>query len=146
MLTVADVTPGSATTVLDNATSLSSNTTPTTSDPGSSESRTNHSVWAKFEGFVPDPTAKFNNEFHRLAKQQCWTLKEKREYRVEMFDADFQAHIGNEVGDLREWQKLCRLCSIDPVPVTIPECIEVYAPHNPTYRTLTRSDRLLMTS
>jgi len=82
-------------------------------------------VWSRFKGFEPNPSARFNSEFWRLSKHQGWTREERRERRVELFDADFAAHFGNDTGDISTWRELCRLCSIDPIPASIPECIEV---------------------
>ncbi|KAF1841968.1 uncharacterized protein K460DRAFT_262127, partial [Cucurbitaria berberidis CBS 394.84] len=81
-------------------------------------------VWSRFEGFVPDHRASFNREFHRLAKHQGWGKEERRHFRVELFDADFAAHIGSEIFNLDHWKMLCRLCSIAPIPNDIPGCME----------------------
>jgi hypothetical protein len=86
------------------------------------------SIWNQFDGFNPDPQATFNKEFRRLAHYMRWTRQERREWRLEIFDADWDAHMGRDLGDLSQWQKFCRLCSIDPVPETIPECINVRHP------------------
>jgi hypothetical protein len=111
---------GSATKI----TSKAGSTTSLTDDNGTvPESDTG--VWSRFKGFRPNPGASFNNEFWRLSKHQGWTQEERRQYRVEMFDADFTAHFGDDVGDLSMWQEFCRLCGIDPIPAAIPECIEV---------------------
>jgi hypothetical protein len=36
---------------------------------------------------------------------------------VEIFNVDWDAHMGKDLGDLGQWKKFCRLCSIDPGPI-----------------------------
>ncbi|KAG9192030.1 hypothetical protein G6011_10764 [Alternaria panax] len=81
-------------------------------------------IWYQFEGFTPNPTASFNNEFWRLTKHMRWTLEERREQRVMIFDADWEEDIGNEFGNLAHWQEFCSLCSIDSIPDTMLDCME----------------------
>jgi hypothetical protein len=85
-------------------------------------------IWAQFDRFKPDPQASFNKEFHRLARYMRWTRQERRDWRVEIFDADWEAYMGSDLGDLGQWQTFCGLCNIDPVPETIPECMDVRHP------------------
>jgi hypothetical protein len=109
---VADVVPENA------AGSPDLSVTQTSSDDGGVRSS---DIWYQFEGFIPNPTSRFNNEFWRLSKQ------ERRKFRIEIFDADWEAHIGSELGNLAHWQEFCRLCSVVPIPNSIPECMEVCA-------------------
>jgi hypothetical protein len=104
--------------------SISATSTPRDGD--NSVSCYDDDIWTRFKGFKPNPTSNFNIEFSRLARHQRWTRKERHIHRIEIFDADFQAHYGNDIGDIYKWQELCRLCSIDPVPKTIPACKEVF--------------------
>ncbi|RAR03830.1 hypothetical protein DDE82_004917 [Stemphylium lycopersici] len=99
----------------------SSDVTPAPSDSGSAGPI---SIWDTFKGFSPKPHAKFNSEFHRLAVHMRWTGEERRLKRVEVFDADWESHMGSDLGDLEMWQEFCRLCGIDPVPDTITGCME----------------------
>jgi hypothetical protein len=103
----------------------SASATPTPTDDGDSISEHHGSVWSKFKSFEPNPDATFAEEFWRLSKHQRWTPAERRLRRVELFDADFESHFGKDVGSLPDWQEFCRLCSVDPIPDTIAECIEV---------------------
>ena len=102
--------------------SSSSATPPPSDDGGSVES---DKIWSKFKGFKPKPRTTFNREFHRLAVHMRWNPEERRQHRVELFYADFTAHVGSNVYDLELWQDLCSLCTIDPVPDSIPGCMEV---------------------
>ncbi|KAI4627251.1 uncharacterized protein J4E87_003813 [Alternaria ethzedia] len=85
------------------------------------------SIWSQFDGFVPKPKASFNREFWRLSKHMNWTREESRSHRIEIFNADWEAHIGSELDNLEHWQEFCRLCSMNPIPTTIPGCMEVLA-------------------
>jgi hypothetical protein len=98
--------------------------TQTSSDDGGVRSS---DIWYQFEGFIPNPTSRFNNEFWRLSKHMRWEDEERRKFRIEIFDADWEAHIGSELGNLAHWQEFCRLCSVVPIPNSIPECMEVCA-------------------
>jgi hypothetical protein len=107
-----------------------SNPTPAPSDDGGSvdgSSIESDNIWARFRGFTPDPTAGFNCEFSRLARHMRgkWLREERRDWRVKLFDADWEYYIGSDLGDLAAWQEFCRLCSIIPIPETIPGCMEV---------------------
>jgi hypothetical protein len=103
----------------------SSSATPAPSDNGGSVEKDN--IWYRFKGFIPDPEASFNCEFNRLARHMRgkWSPEERRDWRVELFDADWEYHIGSDLGNLAHWQELCRLCHITPIPETIPGCMEV---------------------
>ncbi|KAF2852961.1 hypothetical protein T440DRAFT_477326 [Plenodomus tracheiphilus IPT5] len=79
-------------------------------------------VWGQFEGFLPNPHASFNDEFQRLAIHQGWNREERREHRLELFNADWEAHIGSDINNLKHWQELCRLCWIASIPDTIEDC------------------------
>lgn len=58
-----------------------------------------------------------------------WSREERREARIEIFDADWEAHMGSDLGSLARWQDFCRLCSLDIIPDSIPGCMEVcYSP------------------
>ena len=72
----------------------------------------------------PDP-APFNKEFYRLAKRCKWDKDERKKQRILLFDAEFDAHFGSDATSLKNWQKLCHLCTINPAPETIPECMNV---------------------
>lgn len=97
------------------------------------------SIWSQFDGFVPKPKASFNREFWRLSKHMNWTREESRSHRIEIFDADWEAHIGSELDNLEHWQEFCRLCSMNPIPTTIPGCMEVcYSPLCQNTQLLTR--------
>jgi hypothetical protein len=104
--------------------STSAVSTPSESD--NSVSCYDDNIWTRFKGFRPNPTANFNVEFSRLARHQRWTRTERHLHRIEIFDADSQAHYGNDVGDFYKRQELCRLCSISPILKTIPACMEVF--------------------
>jgi hypothetical protein len=116
----------------------SSNATPIPSDDSGSVSGgsvdggyvDSDNIWATFKGFKPNPTAGFNCEFHRLARhmRSKWSDEDRREWRVKLFDADWEYHIGSELGNLDHWQEFCRLCNIIPIPETIPGCMEVREP------------------
>lgn len=54
-----------------------------------------------------------------------WSREERRDWRVKLFDADWEYHIGSDLGNLAGWQEFCGLCSIIPIPETIPGCMEV---------------------
>ncbi|KAI4692921.1 uncharacterized protein J4E88_001291 [Alternaria novae-zelandiae] len=111
--------------VPDDATGTSvSNATPTPSDSGGVRAS---DIWYQFEGFFPDHTASFNNEFWRFCKHMRWSREERREARIEIFDADWEAHMGSDLGSLARWQDFCRLCSLDIIPDSIPGCMEVLA-------------------
>jgi hypothetical protein len=111
--------------VLENVAATSvSDATPTPGDNGGIRSS---DIWYQFEGFTPNPTASFNNEFWRLSRHMRWTPEERRKARIEIFDADWEAHIGSDLGNLAHWQEFCRLCSLDLIPDSIPECMEVCA-------------------
>lgn len=105
----------------------SDSATPTAS--GNSGSASNHgsNIWFKFDGFEPDHGASFNEEFRRLCRHMKWDKDERHLHRAELFEADFESHYGKDVGDIKKWQEFCRLCSIDPIPETITECVEVCA-------------------
>jgi hypothetical protein len=83
------------------------------------------SVWHQFDGFMPDPSAPFSNEFWRLSRHMGWDEFDRRLHRIEIFNNDFEDHYGGDTGDPDTWQKLCSVCSIDPIPDTIPGCMEV---------------------
>jgi hypothetical protein len=104
---------------------FSDSSTTAASDDSSAISEIADSVWHQFKGFKPNPTATFNVEFWRLSKHQGWNPKERRYRRIELFDADFEAHYGKEISDINKWHDLCRICSIILVPDTIPDCIDV---------------------
>lgn len=109
-----------------NRNASSSNVTPLASDGGGSVSDHGDKIWYQFKGFKPNPTNTFKVEFRRLSKHMGWTKEDRRLHRVKLFDADFEAHFGKDIGDLKQWQEFCRLCSIATVPDTIPECKEVF--------------------
>jgi hypothetical protein len=54
-----------------------------------------------------------------------WFREERRDWRVKLFDVDWEYYIGSDLGDLAAWQEFGRLCSIIPIPETIPGCMEV---------------------
>ena len=85
------------------------------------------SIWAQFKGFVPNHSARFNTEFHRLTKHMGWNKEDRREFRIMIFDADWEARIGSDLGNLAKWQEFCRLCCVEQIPDTITGCMEVCA-------------------
>ncbi|KAH7088222.1 hypothetical protein FB567DRAFT_620545 [Paraphoma chrysanthemicola] len=119
----------------ENAAMTSENATPVPSDDGGSVSEEDHGtgsdigggVWYQFKGFKPDPNAPFRQEFWRLSlhlQHRGWTREEIREQRAILFEGDFDETFGTDFGSLADWQEFCRICSIVPVPDTIPECVE----------------------
>lgn len=82
-------------------------------------------VWAAFDGFVHVPSAPFNYNFRRLAKHQGWGKEERREYRVKLFSAEWEAQFGSDVKNLKVWQNFCFLCHVEPIPATVQECVTV---------------------
>lgn len=81
--------------------------------------------WNQYKGFKHNPRARFIKEFRRLAKYCKWKEDERNKQRVLLFDAEFDAHFGSDATSLESWQELCRLCTIDPAPKTVPECMNV---------------------
>ncbi|KAL5115728.1 hypothetical protein ACEQ8H_006336 [Pleosporales sp. CAS-2024a] len=82
------------------------------------------SIWTQFEGFIPNHSATFVNEFWRLSRHMRWDKKERGLYRAQLFEADFENHYGKDIRDLAAWQDFCRICSVQEIPETIPGCIE----------------------
>jgi hypothetical protein len=81
--------------------------------------------WLKFPGFIPNPTATFQNELARLAKHEEWTNKTKRKQQVKALSAEVAHHYGTHMNKLDRWQQLCEDVGIDVVPTSIRQCRKV---------------------
>jgi hypothetical protein len=83
--------------------------------------------FAQFPGFVPNPAAKFNHEFKRLAKFRQWKTGGKRwkQERAKAINMEFARHYGANASKLQGWQSLCAEVGIVPVPPSITKCKEV---------------------
>jgi hypothetical protein len=82
-------------------------------------------MWTRYVGFTPNPEADFVDEFKRLAGHQGWDEGEREHNRRDLLKAEFDYYYGNDDESLPNWQKLCRVCLIDPAPETIEKCTSV---------------------
>ncbi|KAI0571439.1 hypothetical protein Alg130_10884 [Pyrenophora tritici-repentis] len=87
-----------------------------------SRSPKNLARWRHFKGFTPESDKSFSEEFSRLAQRCKWDKEDRKKYRILLFDPEFDGH-SNDASSLESWQLLCRLCSINPVPDSIPKCM-----------------------
>jgi hypothetical protein len=79
------------------------------------------------EGFRPNPQAGVHKEFKRLAKVMGWTDEERRYRQGEAYESEFNFHYPDGGSDrLSTWRELCREVGIDPIPVSITQCKEVF--------------------
>jgi hypothetical protein len=82
-------------------------------------------IWHAHEGFEPDSTANFVDEFKRLAEFMGWDKDEQKHQRPEYVDAEFAKFYGAYGQTLDDWQTMCRRCKVEPIPPTIDECVSV---------------------
>ncbi|KAF2796379.1 hypothetical protein K505DRAFT_300303 [Melanomma pulvis-pyrius CBS 109.77] len=96
----------------------------TRSKAGGVPINTNSSYWARFAGFVPDPTANLISEFERLSIHQGWSRKTKASRRrfAEACEAEFDHHFVVGASKLQTWQALCVEVGVGPVPASITQC------------------------
>lgn len=84
-----------------------------------------NTIWDGHEGFQPNPKADFVEEFNRLADFTGWSKAERKEQRPKYIKADFAKHYNKHGTPLSDWQNLCRVCEIVPIPQRLDECVEV---------------------
>ncbi|KAH9871759.1 hypothetical protein J1614_006015 [Plenodomus biglobosus] len=78
--------------------------------------------WYQFNGFKPSPTAKFKDEFNRLAQHQKWSKTEKRTFQLQALRAEVAFHNGTCIQKLGKWQELCEEMGIEEKLPSITKC------------------------
>lgn len=81
--------------------------------------------WYQFDDFEPSPTAKFKDEFARLAKSQAWGTSQKRKREVAALRAEVAFHHGTCAHKLDRWQELCEEMGVDTTLTSISQCRKV---------------------
>ncbi|KAJ6192061.1 hypothetical protein J3E72DRAFT_204721 [Bipolaris maydis] len=77
--------------------------------------------WDEFPPFVPNRTKPFKEEFGRLANQEGWGKKTKREYLVKALNAEIDFHSDKTSGLVR-WQRLCQELGLSNEPKSKTQC------------------------
>ncbi|KAF2852962.1 hypothetical protein T440DRAFT_420074, partial [Plenodomus tracheiphilus IPT5] len=78
--------------------------------------------WYQFDGFKPSPTAKFREEFARLAQLQKWNKGQQQKFRLQALRAEIAFHNGTCVQKLAKWQKLCEEMGVEKDLPSITQC------------------------
>jgi hypothetical protein len=78
--------------------------------------------WSAFPGFTPDPTARFKQEFARLAKEQGWDTVTKKNMMPEALMAEVEHHYSGSWNRLDRWQDLCKDLGLEDIPTSITKC------------------------
>lgn len=83
--------------------------------------------WARFPGFIHDPSAPLSEEFERLSTYMGWSKKSKKQQKrqAECYSIEFETHFGTNANNLEAWQDLCLEVGIEPIPTSITQCKKV---------------------
>ncbi|MCJ1428354.1 hypothetical protein MMC29_006263 [Sticta canariensis] len=86
-------------------------------------SSANHSYFAAYPDFIPDPHLPLLRNFYRLAKAQAWSKKRRNKEKQIYLLGQYAIHLGGiSTGGLQKWQDLCRELKVDPIPMSITQC------------------------
>ncbi|KAH9066265.1 hypothetical protein EDB87DRAFT_1554509, partial [Lactarius vividus] len=83
--------------------------------------------FSQYPEFLFQPSSSPVAEFNRLCKTYCWKRDDpRREAAREEFHSamkkEFDSLYGSDEKDIKNWQKLCFVLRIDPVPDTLWKC------------------------
>ncbi|KAH9877308.1 hypothetical protein IAQ61_002672 [Plenodomus lingam] len=78
--------------------------------------------WYQFTGFTPSPTAKFRDEFNRLAQHQKWSKNQRRKFQLQALKAEIAFHSGTCLQKLAKWQNLCEEMGVAENLPSINQC------------------------
>ncbi|KAI8937147.1 hypothetical protein NX059_006361 [Plenodomus lindquistii] len=78
--------------------------------------------WYSFGNFKPSPTAKFKDEFNRLAQHQKWSKTQRRKFQLSALRAEIAFHNGTCIQKLAKWQNLCEEMGVEKGLPSIKQC------------------------
>ncbi|GBE78594.1 hypothetical protein SCP_0114830 [Sparassis crispa] len=92
--------------------------------------------FAKYPTFDYDPSAPVTVELRRMCKFFQWPKKKRREPKLDKHEerlaaeegfrkalvGQFNSLFGKKVDKLQNWQRLCQLLQIDPIPIGLEAC------------------------
>jgi len=102
--------------------------------------------FSQYSKFQPQPLNSPVDEFNRLCKEYRWKKGHpKREAARDGFNfaikREFVDLYGSDENDINNWQKLCRVLKIDPVPDTLGGCRAVVLTKHVNLVDLVEGDR-----
>lgn len=86
--------------------------------------------YAFYKDFTPDPLASLAANFDALALKRGWApgghtrTRAHRHFRDAMIE-QFNVTYGTDAGSLENWQNLCRVVGVTPVPESVTQCKKV---------------------
>ena len=81
-----------------------------------------------YESFDYDSSKPIMSEFKRMRRHLHWDDEEQEEAREKLKDAmvkQFNKYYGTDIEDINNWQILCGVLGISPIPQELRDCREV---------------------